>query len=150
MGDAGERCGLSGSDGEEPMRNCADCGVPDRPEVDIDINCSCDAKSDEFHRPDCHRLRHSVRTFLRLIGRSGERGSNVETEKLWREGKWEKSGWMPILRDGKLFASKVLCSRCIDRFLERQANKADYQRKSAAVAPQNQYSQEAYWRSMCS
>ena len=132
------------------MRQCADCGVADRPEVDITINCTCDTGNDEQHRSACHRLRHSVRTFMRLIGPSGERGSNVQTEQAWTDGRWEKNGWMAVTRDGKLFASKVLCSKCIDLFFDKQRMKGEYQRKSAAIAPQNGHSQEAYWRSMCS
>ena len=132
------------------MRNCAECGMPDRPEVDIAINCTCEAGRDERHKTDCHRLRHSVRTFLRLIGRSGERGSNVQTEQAWKDGRWEKNGWLAVVKNGQLFASKLLCSKCIDRFFEKQQMKGDYERKSKAIAPQNRHSQEAYWRNLCS
>jgi hypothetical protein len=124
--------------------------VADRAEVDITITCNCGSHGDEQHKPDCYRLRHSVRTFMRLIGRSGERGSNQQTEQVWKDGHWERAGWMPVLRDGKLFASKLLCSKCIDRFFERQSMRSEYERKSKSIAPQNPHAHEAYWRSMCS
>src|ERR1017187_8447706 len=126
------------------MRQCVECGVPDRPEVDISIDCTCGSRGNEEHTSDCHRLRHSVRTFMRMIGPSGERGSNEQTEQAWKDGRWERNGWMAVTRDGKLFASKMLCSKCIERFFEKQRMKGEYQRKSAAVAPQNSHVQEAY------
>ena len=132
------------------MRNCAECGVLDRAEIDLSVNCTCDALSDDMHKPDCHRLRHSVRAFMRLIGRSGERGSNVLTEQKWTEGRWEQRGWRAVVRDGKLFASKLLCSACIVRFFEKLENRADYERKSAAIAPGSPDVQQSFWRSMCS
>ena len=135
------------------MRQCEGCKCEDAPFYDYRKPCTCKALSYQHgidkHAPDCHRVRHSVTSYLVMQRRIRKTDSLVDgllnapivgTDEFAR---LRKNGFRIRAINGELFAERLLCMPCVQKWVEREENREHFERAKRGN------SQQSYYQVLC-